>query len=1085
MLILITGRAGSGKSETVAQKIEALARNGGRSVLVVPEQASFDAERSLTLRLGDALCPLCEVRSFRRLCADIFAARGGGARRRLSDAARSVLVRRAVSSLGGGLVCFRRMKRDTAFFTAAASLIDELKNGGVTPELLGQTAALCPGALSQQKLRELSQIYAAYEAAIADKFYDGASELQRAAALCPGAGIFSGRTVFLDGFSGFTQPEFSMIAAMAAQAEDVVCALCCGDVWSDADDALAGVRKTARLLLALAKRAGVDTRIELCAGAPRYSAPGLACAERYFSGEKGAEQDARGVFSPVCGDMYDEAAETAAEIARLVREESYDYSDIAVIVRDYSRYRTVIERTFDRFSIPFFSGEERTMEHSPAVLFYLAALELASGISTAALTRLLRTSLTRLSDDSIDELLNYAFVWNIDGGAWYAPFTNNPDGPDARRDDARLARIETARGSVAEWMGAFIDRAKGTDGASALREVYGLFCACGAADGLARAQTDVRAEASAALALTDQLYAILEGEDASIAETRELLRLIAAAAPVREIPPALQQVNVGSADRIRTDNPRAVFILGLNDGVFPRTSFDAPLLSFAERELLAQQGAALSHDFETTVTMEELYLYRAVSAPRERLYLCRPTLDGRGTALRPSAAVAAFIETNGAEAMPADPLRRVVNGDTAASVYAAALERGDAALARTLLASGYGGACVAVRAAAQAPAYALLDTEALRRSLGDPLTLSASRIEAFEKCRFSYFLSYTLGIRPLTKAEMSPVEAGTFVHAVIERVMRALGGDLTNVAVPALTTLTEESAQAFLDARIGSLARTDARLQYIAECLKKQAVRLLLRLRREQLQSSFRPRDFELKLGRDVPALVVETPDGDRLRVEGSVDRVDTFEKDGVSYVRVIDYKTGEKHFNLADIFYGLNLQMLLYLFAICDGGGARYKNTIPAGVLYMPADPAAPTVAEERAAQQAERAYRMDGLLLDDPKVLHAMESEGRGIFIPVETDTEGKPIHLRGNSQKDKLASLEKLGSIKKHIDATLVEMAQALYAGDIGANPLNADNENGACTYCEFSAVCRRDRVETERKRETIDTAALFQEGGEGNG
>ncbi|MEA5051646.1 MAG: PD-(D/E)XK nuclease family protein [Oscillospiraceae bacterium] len=1079
MLHLITGRAGSGKSEAVARGIEARAKNGQRSILIVPEQSSFDAERRLTLRLGDALCPFCEVRSFRRLCADVFARRGGGARPRLSDAARCVLVRRAVASLGDDIVCYRRQRRDTAFFTRAASLIDELKNGGVSPEMLAETAQACPGELSRQKLRELSLIYGAYEAAVRDTFYDGAGELESAASLCPGAGLFAGRAVFLDGFSGFTQPEFSMIAAMAAEAPDVFCALGCDDVWSEADDALAAVRRTARRLLALAKRAGVPADCTVCEGTPRFQSAGLAAAERFFSGGRPQAPSADGVYAALADDLYAETEEAAAEILRLVREEGYDYGDIAVIMRDYARYKAPVERTFARCGIPFFSGETQTMAHSPVILFYLAALSLADGITTDGVTRLLRTSLTRMSDGDADELLSYAFVWSIDGGAWYAPCRGNPDGPDARPDDARLARIEDARARVADWVGGFIDRAKGADGARALREVYALLERCGALEKLENSGAGARAEAGAALALTEQLYEILDGEDAALGETRELLRLMAAAAPVRDIPPALQQVAVGSADRARTDNPRAVFVLGLNDGIFPHTSFDSPLLTFAERELLAGRGAELSRDFEHAAEMEELYLYRAVSAARERLYLLRAQTDGRGASLRTSVAVAAFLETNGANPLPGagDPLRCAVSESSAQSVYAAALGRGDAAPARTLEASAYGGVCAAVRAAAGVPDFALRDTARLQAYLGKDLTLSASRIETFERCRFAYFLQYTMGVRPLRKAEMSPVEAGTFVHGVLESVLRALGGDLTSVEAPALTALAEEKAQAFLEARIGPLIGTDARLGYLARRLKAQAARLLLRLRAEQQQSLFRPRDFELKIGADVPGAVYETPGGERVRVAGSIDRVDVFEKDGANYVRVIDYKTGDKTFSLSDVYYGLNIQMLLYLFTVCGAGG-RYGNSVPAGVLYMPADPRAPQSDDGDAPLAAVRAYRMDGLVLDDPAVVRAMERDGRGIFIPVETDADGNP------KKDEKLASLEKLGNIKRHIDGLIVEMAEAVCSGAAEAVPIETGG-HVPCEYCDYAAVCRRDRSDARRKAEKLDAKTLFCEGGGGNG
>ncbi len=1083
MLGLVLGRAGSGKSEYCLAEIERLARAGKRSILIVPEQSSYSFERALALRLEGRLADRCTIRSFKRLCGDIFAECGGGAKKRVNDAEKCAVLRRAMSAVDADIRFYRRHKRDAAFFRLAVSVIDELKNGGVSPDMLRDTATRARTPLSREKLTELACIYDAYNAMLGRQYIDDADELAAAARLCAGATRFDGVTVFLDGYTGFTQPEFALIGALTVQAENLICTLCCdGDIYADTGDAFTAVRETARDLHALAKRKNIGVvRSVVLDEALRFRAAGLRAAERFYADGSlpgtpaGGDLNADGVWQITGADLYAEAELCAREISMLTREQGYHFADIAVVARDADRYRFAVERTFARYGVPLFSDAARNMLHTGFSAFVLGVLGLAGGMDTDAVFRVLKTGLCGLDEQAVCELENYCFVWNVDGGGWFAPFEKRPDGFGEPDDTTApiTARVEAARQSAMQWFAPFAKKAPELGARELVNEIWTLMERCGAIKNFENADEDTQREAQLGIGLLDRLYDLVGEEQYAVSEIADLYTLLAGATAVGEIPQGLEQVAFGAADRMRTQNPRAVFVIGLNDGIFPRSNFDAPLLTFEERDLLLESGAALSRDFAHSAAMERLYLYRAATAARERLYLCHARADQRGVGLQPdpeTVRLCVQLDVPPPESAN-DPLPGAQNSRTAAFAYARALERGEAAACAAIRSSGFADICAQVDAVSAAPAYAVRDKSLPRALLGEKSALSASKIESFENCRFSYFLRYMLRVRPLEKAEINPVEAGSFVHAVMEDTLRAFDGDLTTPTEPELRAAADLAAENYVAAHLGDSAQRP-RMRYLIERLKAQAARLVLQLRREQAQSEFRPADYELAIGygAQVEPIELRTPNGETVYVEGKIDRVDLFQKDGKSYIRVVDYKTGNKSFSLNDVFYGLNIQMLLYLFTVCKNGGNRYENPVPAAVMYMPADPNAPTTGPDPEAD-ARRAYRMDGLVLDEPEVAAAMERELSGVFVPVRANKDGS---LR---KDEKLASLEKLGRIESHIEKTVAEMAAALYDGQWDVSPVRSSSNFSACDWCDYASVCRRDRNEKDRVLEKIDAKLLF--------
>ena len=454
--------------------------------------------------------------------------------------------------------------------------------------------------------------------------------------------------------------------------------------------------------------------------------------------------------------------------------------------------------------------------------------------------------------------------------------------------------------------------------------------------------------------------------------------------------------------------------------------------------------------FENKAIREQVCFYKALTVASEGVWMswpggssglpCTSALSGVTAAFAPVSPALEAADYGCTPAAALDYLGGIWqqdNGNTAALWKALREEDGLSAQLE------------AVSRSARAQPFTVEDRQTLAKVLGPGLRISPSRVEKYYTCRFAYFMEYVLKLRPRRRAEISPDVSGSLVHWVLENALSRTGDQFEQLPEEDVHRLAEELTDEDVKE---NLPETGTRFEYLVARLKKSIAGLLLFLQEEQRQGLFRPAAFEMGIGMqpgDVPPVTLRTPEGRSIQVIGQIDRVDTMEKDGKTYLRVVDYKTGEKNFNLKDVYCGLDCQMLLYLFTLVRQGQRRFHNPAAAAVLYLMADPAPKQV--DRAQADESITYRMDGLILEDQEVIRAMDQEATGIFVPFGFKKDGSPSRAG-----QKLASLEKLGRIQQHIDRLVVQMAQGLYEGKIEALP-QCKGVQSPCQWCDFRSVC----------------------------
>ena len=1086
MLDLVIGPAGSGKTARIIGEIrEAALRGETGMALLVPEQYSHEAERELCRAVGDSLSLHACVLSFTGLARRVDEELGRGGVTPLDKGGRLLCMALALSAVGPRLRLYGGARRSPELQAGLLAALDELKAACVTPEQL-ETAASAAGGSLGAKLSDLALILGAYDAAVGRERSDPADALTLLLEKLPRSAFGRGARLYLDGFTDFTRQEQEVVRELMGRCAQLTVCLTC-DALEGGSEVFELSRRTARALLRAAASRGIPARTDFCPGSTE--APLDFYAENLFTYTE-QKRDAGGAVTLLRAPGA--AAECEAAAARciaLCRDGGARWRDIAVAVRGFEEYRPALEAAFGYYGVPLFTARRTDILQKSLPAFLSAAYALpAGGWETGDLSAYLRTGLSSLTPDECDVLENYCLLWGCRAAQWRSEkdWRMHPDGYGGTWDDAareRLARINALRRRVSEPLLELERRAKEADTARRQAEALYRFmdrlelsdALARRADGLAalgRAQEAAECERLWELCVSAlEQFTDLLGDTEMDAETFPRLFLLTLSQyDVGVIPVSLDRVTAGDMDRMRRRNIRHLIVLGASDERLPAPEPEGGVFTGDERAALGELGLPLDAG-DAEIWREYSLIYNCLSLPSDTLTLIAPAYGPDGGEARPSFVLSRAAALFGLPVLPADAraARASAPGPALELAAEAPLRPGDA-LAQSAAAyfEKTDGARLSRLRGAAAQTRGRLSPESARALYGQELRLSASRVDSFSSCRFAYFLRYGLKARPRQSAEFSPPEFGTFMHFILQHVAADAAGSGGFAALDddALAALTDKYVDVFVREELNDFADKSPRFVYLFRRLTGSVRRIVADMADELRRSDFAPLDFELDFSAvsGVPALPLEG--GGSVRPGGIADRVDGWTHDGRLYLRVVDYKTGRKSFDLSDVWYGMGLQMLLYLFTLERCAPERYgASAVPAGVLYVPArDPllsAASDLSDEELAARRAQGLARSGLLLDDPQVLFAMEKSDSPLRLPVKWK-DGVP-------SGEALASSERLGLLGRHIEETLRAMARELKAGSIAADPYYKSAQDNACRWCDYADACRlRDGEGGDRRR-----------------
>ena len=1073
MLTILTGRAKTGKSNQILQRIRTLG-DRGKQILLVPEHASHQAEVDLCRVCGDTVSRHAEVLSFRRLGDRVLSLTGGIAQVTLDAGGKLLTLQKALMEVSPTLTVYRRPSRKAAFLQQMLALFDELRCYEVTPNQLYETAKGIEG-VTREKLQDLSVLYGAYEERLNRPGLDRRDRMSKLCDRLEESGYAVGKDIFIDGFTYFTAQECTVLRILLRQARSVTVALL-GELDAQ-EEIFESTLKTAEQLRRLAKEAGCVVEVQEL---KTEDGSALGHLERQFFGEnlpyEGESSSAIRIRE--CDTVFSEVEQTAADIRRLLADGRCRCRDITVAARSMADYESVIEVVFERYGIPAYLSRRSDILEKPVLSLLSGVLaSVENGYEYEDMFRWLKTGLAGLTAEECDLLENYVLKWEIHGRMWLngKEWTENPDGFGAPMTDAHkalLKRINALRCRVAAVLEPMEKVLKDENSAGlkvdALYSFMERLRLQDALENQMRLQAEEgrlqEAEETAQLweilcGVLDQFVEILGGETMELEEFSRLFRQVLTQYSVGTIPVSLDQVSVSEITRNDRHTAKYLFLLGVNDHVLPDPGQSGGILNEDDREELAQQGIRLSPSGMDRMSIELQNLYAALAQPTEGLTVSYPVTDVSGAELRP-----AFVAERLLRLFP--DLR--VEREPHEKHYRLTAEIPALEMAGQLPGGAlwyYLGQHARFRERLDAMERAAelkrgrLSRSAVRALYGDRISMSASRLERLRSCHFAYFMQYGLRAKTRGAAAFDAPQIGTFLHYLLENVTRdvlAMGG-FAVVEDRELHRLAQNYIDRFVHEKLQDFKTRNERFRHLFLRLRSTAFAIIDQVAEEMRHSDFVPLEFELSFGDGgaLPAVVISEPDAE-LRVGGKVDRVDGWVKDGKLYLRVVDYKSGRKSFDLSAVKMGLDIQMLLYLFALKKEGKAHFGKEIePAGVLYLPARDdilsAERNILPEELKTKRQKELKRSGLVLAEPDVLRAMEHDAltEPHYLPLRVNRRGE---LSGS-----IASAAQLGRLGQYVDKLLHKIAEEVREGNIDADPCCHSEDDSFCKYCDWADAC----------------------------
>jgi len=985
-LRFILGRAGSGKSFTclseMAGELEAFPE-GHPLILLVPEQASFQAERDLVVACAGKGFMRAQVLSFRRLAYRVLREAGGAARAHIGELGKRCVLRRLLQLRQGELKVFQSPATRAGFADSLARAVGEMKTYCIGPEDLAAPAAelrKAGAALLADKLDDLRLLFNDLEQFLASRFIDPDDYLSLLAGRLPRAATTAGAEVWVDGFTGFTPQEYGVLAALLHAARRVNVSLCIDDLSLagaiDESDPFYPVRETYEQLCVITANEGmrVDRPVLLSDSAPRFRSAAIAHLERHFFRRPAPPLAAGGAEVTVAyaANRTAEVEGAAREMIRLARDSGYRWREMVVLSRDLSLYAGLVANIFADYGIPAFIDQKRPALHHALPELVRSAFEVAVRDWTYdPVFRYLKTDLAALTREEVDILENYVLAHGIRGGRWtdgrpwqyrQRRFLEEDDSvsgaSEAEADGRELAEVNRIRDRATGSLGRFCTAVReAVDGREITAALFDLLTGLAVPEQLERwsaaAEKEGRLEEAQEHAqvwvefveLLDQLVEVIGDEAISLEEYAAVLDEGLAHLRLSLIPPGLDQVVVGSLDRSRSPGARSAIVLGVSEGLLPARSIEQGILTDAEREKLAAAGLKFAPGARRRSFEEQSLIYVALTRAGERLTLSCPLADDEGGATAPSPVLAQIraLLPGAAEAVwPVEPgegqsanLDFVTRPGRTLSHLAGRLREARAGrpvdpLWRDLYTWFVTGehrdsAARTLSGLFYQNSAGRLPGRLSRALYGRKLVTGVSGIEKFRSCPFAYFLTYGLKLRDRAVFKLSPPDLGQFFHAALKLFgedLQEKGLDWGKLSRENCRHLADEVVDRLAPRLLNEILLSTARQRYLTGKLKRIVRRAATVLAEHGRRGCFRPVGLELAFapGGGLPAATFVLPDGSEMVLTGRIDRVDTAPgEDGEIYLRIIDYKSGRPDFRLSDVWHGLKLQLLTYLNVALD----------------------------------------------------------------------------------------------------------------------------------------------------------------------
>ncbi len=1070
-LELILGRSGVGKSEYIYDSISK--QIGEKKIfLIVPEQANLSAERKLFEKSNKTSLIDVEVLTLSRMAYRV-ASEVGGNLNHLSEAGKDMLIFDILSNEKNNLKFLGKTEKNIDIVNR---MFTEFKKHEISIQKLMDIKT--KEEYTNLKLKDITNLYEKYEEKINKNFLDENDSLSILAKDLDKTDMFDNSVIYIDEFLGFTKQEYNIFEKLLQKVSCVTVAIPINDLEDKSNkesDIFYFNKVYANKLIDIAKKYNSEIEIKYLKDTLRFKNEEIKFLEENFDKtNKKYENQVNNIKLFLANNPYTEIENIAINIHNLVKNCGYHYNEIGIIAEDLDKYSEDAKAIFRKYEIPLFIDDKKELNQNILVKFILAMLEIFSNNwSYESVFNYLKTGLLEIEKEDIYLLENYCQKWGIKGSKWY----NKPFSYETINE--KQEKLETLRNKIVEPLLEFKKRVSNNKTATQItKEIYNFLIQNSISETLNQKlkkynEQEISDEYNTSykllVGILEDICLIFKDEKMSFDRYKDLLQVGLSASKLGKIPATQDQVVFGDTERTRSNKLKVLFIIGINDGSFPKVNKEEGFLNDNDRELLKEAGIELAKTSIDSLYEEQFNIYRTLTIPEELLFLSYSSSDKQGMSIRPSILIKKIKKLFPKLEEESDIIKRkscITNElgtfEEAMSLYKEYLEGKEIPkdwedIIRYFYSENKNKFKKAISGIYYTNKAEDINTENIENLYGNYLKTSVSRLETYRKCPFSFHLTYGLKLKEKDELKMEAVDTGSFMHEVIDLFFKNLDENDLN-----LKEITDEEILQIVSSIIRELLETSkyyifsssAKYRLLTRRLKKVVYKSICYIVYSLKYSDFKILGHEVEFSNtgEYKNIKLEV-ENKKVEITGKIDRVDIAKLSDKQYVRIIDYKSSSKDLDLNQVLAGIQIQLITYLDAI---GEQTFFE--PSGILYMGlidnVVKDAKNLTEEEIENKIRSNFRMKGLILADVSIIKMMDNKlqtGSSDIVPIYINKDGTI-----SEKKSSVINKDDFDKLQAQVKDIIKEISKEILKGRIDIKPYYYKGKTG-CDYCKYKTIC----------------------------
>lgn len=981
--------------------------------------------------------------------------------------------------------------------------LTELKKHGVSLDNLETLKENIEDTYLESKLNDIYTVYSQFQEKIKNNYIDENDSLTILKEQLDSTNMFDNTEIYIDEFVGFTKQEYDIIEKLLEKAYKVTISITSDELYKTKDasnDIFYTNKETISKILKIAKANNIKIEEPVKQEEIyRFKNKELNHIEEnlYNFPYKKFNEDVTNLKLFLANNQYSEVENIARTIVKLVRDEGYRYRDIAIITKNIDTYSNLCKAIFNEYNIPVYIDEKRDLSQNILVKYLISILDVFSKNWTYdSVINYIKSGFTNISQEDIYLLENYALEWNVRGSLWYKQDWNFRDADE--KGEEQIAHLNELRRNIVNPLVKLKNNLSGKKSAKQISEnLYKFFIENKIDEILAEKinklneaqEVSISAEYETSwkiiMQVLDEIVLVFGDENITFETYMQILKTGLGESKLGTIPMAQDEVTVGDVDRSRSHKIKIVFIIGLNDGMFPGTTKAEGFLNDADRQKIQEKGIELAKGTVDRIYEDNFNIYKAFTTAEERMYLSYSSSDMEGKSLRQSILVSRIKKIFAKLQEESDIIQRKSEICTKQNTFEELLinlrDFRDGKEINPIWFKIYNifdndtewkpKLESAIKALSYTNVPEKITKENVEKMYGDVLKTSVSRLEQYSSCPFSYYLKYGLKLNEKETFNLEAVDTGTFMHDIIDSFFARLDEQEINIKQitdEEIEEIVTEIIQDKLNLNKNYIYTVSAKYKILAGRLKKVVTTSMKYIVQSIKQSEFEVFGHEIEFGGkgQYKPITVKTDDGKRVEIIGKIDRVDILKNPDGTYVRIIDYKSSIKNIDLNQVVSGLQLQLLTYLNETC-----KVEDFLPAGVLYFnlsnPSISSEKNMTDEEIENKIKQEFKMKGLILADVNIIRKMDTKidetGTSTIIPAGIKKDGEI-----NNLKTSAISKEQFNYLQKYMNKLIKQISESILAGNIEVKPYyNTKLKTTPCTYCKYRSICRFDENSATNK------------------